>query len=95
MPDLTIPEAAVEAAFAKYSELDARNLTFDTSYVLRHVLNAAAPRIAAQALRDAANLMDPDAVNNPPAVAVSLGRAAAELVAGFLYAEADRIEANS
>ena len=50
MPDITIPDAALEAAYHKWRRIDPIIGTGD----IRLIIAAAAPHIAAQALRDAA-----------------------------------------
>lgn len=84
---VNVPEAAMEAAFAKYSELDARNLTFDTSYVLRHTLTAAVPHITVQALKD---YRDYVARTMPNRVLTSTPVILAELDARIARIEAER-----
>ena len=53
MPDITIPDAALEAVYHKWRSIDSIIGTGD----IRLIIAAAAPHIAAQALRDAVSDM--------------------------------------
>ena len=79
MPDITIPEAALEAAYHKWRRIDPIIGTGD----VRLIVAAAAPYIAAQALRDAAEAFyGPGGPRGEVGPAVWLKRRADQIEAG-------------
>ena len=95
MPDITIPDAAVEAAYHKWRRIDPIIGTGD----VRLIIAAAAPHIAAQALRDAADIWQ---INGWTGDGSVLGPSRPQQILGmaqracdFLRARADQIEATN
>ena len=95
MSDITIPDAALEAAYHQWRRIDPIIGTGD----VRLIIAAAAPYIAAQALRDAADIWQTNgwtgdgSVLGPSRPQQILGMA--QRACDFLRARAARIEEES